>query len=115
MAQAGWKTEDMLNGIAGVMGLAAASGADLATTSDIVTDALTAFKMEASESARFADVLARTSADTNTDVLKMGETFKYVGSIAGAMHYSIEDMSIAIGLMANSGRHKCSVTKKLVA
>mgnify|MGYP004462459497 CR=1 FL=1 len=103
MAQAGWKTQDMLDGIAGVMDLAAASGADLATTSDIVTDALTAFKMEASESARFADVLARTSADTNTDVLKMGETFKYVGSIAGAMGYSIEDVSVAIGLMASAG------------
>ena len=103
MAQAGWKTQDMLDGIAGVMDLAAASGADLATTSDIVTDALTAFKMEASESARFADVLARTSADTNTDVLKMGETFKYVGSIAGAMGYSIEDVSVAIGLMARAG------------
>lgn len=103
MAQAGWKTQEMLDGIAGVMDLAAASGADLATTSDIVTDALSAFKMEASESARFANVLAQASADTNTDVLKMGETFKYVGSIAGTMGYSIEDMAIAIGLMANSG------------
>ena len=115
MAQAGWETQDMLNGIEGVMNLAAASGADLASTADIVTDALTSFKMEASESARFADVLAQASADTNTDVLKMGETFKYVGSIAGAMGYSIEDMAIAIGLCANSGRQTCSVTKKLVA
>lgn len=103
MAQAGWKTQDMLDGIAGVMDLAAASGADLASTSDIVTDALTSFGLEASQAGHFADVLAEASADSNTDVLKMGETFKYVGSIAGAMKYSIEDMSLAIGLMANRG------------
>ena len=115
MAQAGWKTQDMLDGIAGVMDLAAASGADLASTSDIVTDALTSFGLEASQAGHFADVLAEASADSNTDVLKMGETFKYVGSIAGAMKYSIEDMSLAIGLMANRGKQKCSVTKKLVA
>lgn len=103
MAQAGWKTQDMLNGIEGVMNLAAAAETDLATTSDIVTDALTAFGLKADEATHFADVLARASADTNTDVLKMGETFKYVGPLAGAMGYSIEDVSVAIGLMANSG------------
>lgn len=103
MAQAGWKTQDMLNGIEGVMNLAAAAETDLATTSDIVTDALTAFGLKAGEATHFADVLARASADTNTDVLKMGETFKYVGPLAGAMGYSIEDVSVAIGLMANSG------------
>ncbi len=103
MAQAGWKTQDMLNGIEGVMNLAAAAETDLATTSDIVTDALTAFGLKADEATHFADVLARASADTNTDVLKMGETFKYVGPLAGAMGYSIEDVSVSIGLMANSG------------
>lgn len=103
MAQAGWKTADMLNGINGVMNLAAASGADLATTSDIVTTSLSAFGLQASDSAHFADVLARASADSQTDVLQMGESFKYVGSIAGAMKYSIEDTSVALELMANSG------------
>lgn len=103
MAMAGWKTEDMLNGIEGVMNLAAASGADLATTSDIVTDALTAFGLEAKDSGHFADVLAAASSNANTNVEMMGETFKYAAPIAGALGYSIEDTAVAIGLMANAG------------
>ena len=103
MAMAGWKTEDMLNGISGIMDLAAASGEDLATTSDIVTDALTAFGMGAEDSGRFADVLAAASSNANTNVGLMGETFKYVAPVAGAMGYSVEDCATAIGLMANAG------------
>ena len=103
MAMAGWKTKDMLGGIEGILSLAAASGEDLATTSDIVTDAMTAFGMQASEAGHFADVLAVASSSANTNVGMMGETFKYVGSIAGAFGYSIEDSAIAIGLMANTG------------
>lgn len=103
MAMAGWKTEDMLNGLGGIMNLAAASGEDLATTSDIVTDALTAFGMSASESTRFADVLATAASNSNTTVAGMGETFKYVAPLAGALGYSVEDTAVAIGLMANSG------------
>lgn len=103
MAMAGWKTSDMLNGIEGIMDLAAASGEDLATTSDIVTDALTAFGMSASDSGHFADVLAAASANANTNVSMLGESFKYVAPVAGALGYSVEDVSIALGLMANSG------------
>lgn len=103
MAMAGWKTEDMLNGIDGIMNLAAASGEDLATTSDIVTDALTAFGMSASDSAHFADVLAKASSASNTNVSMMGETFKYVGATAGAFGYTAEDVATSIGLMANAG------------
>lgn len=103
MAMAGWKTEEMLGGIDGIMNLAAASGEDLATTSDIVTDALTAFGMTAEDSGRFADVLAAASSNANTNVSLMGETFKYVGALAGTMNYSVEDMASAIGLMANAG------------
>lgn len=103
MAMAGWKTADMTEGIAGIMNLAAASGEDLATTSDIVTDGLTAFGMAAKESGRFADVMAATSSNANTNVALMGETFKYCASTAGAMGYSIEDISIAIGIMGNAG------------
>ena len=102
MAMAGWKTADMLSGIDGIMNLAAASGSDLARTSDIVTDALTAFGKQAKDSGEFADVLAAASANANTNVDLMGETFKYVGSVAGAMGYSIQDISLATGLMANS-------------
>lgn len=103
MAMAGWKTGDMLDGIEGIMNLAAASGEDLATTSDIVTDALTAFGMSAADSGRFADVLAAASANANTNVGMLGESFKYVAPVAGALGYSAEDTSIALGLMANAG------------
>lgn len=103
MAMAGWKTDDMLDGIEGIMNLAAASGEDLATTSDIVTDALTAFGLSAKDSTHFADVLAAASSNANTNVSMMGETFKYVAPVAGALGFSVEDVSTAIGLMANSG------------
>lgn len=103
MAMAGWKTEDMLNGIEGIMNLAAASGENLATTSDIVTDALTAFGLSAADSTHFVDILAAASSNANTNVSMMGETFKYVAPVAGALGFSAEDCATAIGLMANSG------------
>lgn len=103
MAMAGWNTEQMVSGLPGVLSLAAASGADLATTSDIVTDALTAFGLEAKDSGKFADILAAASSKANTDVVMLGESFKYVAPLAGAMNYAAEDVSIALGLMANAG------------
>lgn len=103
MAMAGWKTEDMLDGLDGVLNLAAASGADLGTTSDIVTDALTAMGYSAGDAGRLADVMAAASSNANTNVEMMGETFKYAGAMAGTMGYSMEDTALAIGLMANSG------------
>lgn len=103
MAMAGWKSKDMISGIEGVMNLAAASGEDLATTSDIVTDALTAFGLKAEDSSHFADVLAAASSNANTNVSLMGETFKYSAPIAGTLGYSVEDTAVAIGLMANAG------------
>ena len=103
MAMAGWKTQEMLNGLEGVMSLAAASGENLGAVSDIVTDALTAFGLAASDTARFADVLAAASANSNTNVSMMGATFQYAAPVAGALGYSIEDTALAIGLMANAG------------
>lgn len=103
MALAGWDTKDMLKGIGGVMDLAAASGEDLASVSDIVTDNLTAFGMKAKDSTHFADVLAQTSSKANTDVRGLGEAFKYAAPVAGALGYTIEDTSVAIGLMSNAG------------
>ena len=103
MAMAGWKTNDMLEGIDGIMALAAASGADLATTSDIVTDALTAFGEEAGEAGRLADIMAAASSNANTNVEMMGETFKYAAPVAGSLGASMEDTAVAIGLMANVG------------
>ena len=103
MAMAGWKTNDMLSGIEGIMNLAAASGEDLATTSDIVTDALTALGLSAKDSGHFADILAAASSNANTNVAMMGETFKYCAPVAGALGFSAEDTAEAIGLMANAG------------
>lgn len=103
MSMAGWKSKDMLNGIEGIMDLAAASGEDLAGTSDIVTDALTAFNLKAKDAAHFSDVLAQASSNSNTNVSMMGETFKYVAPIAGALDYTAEDTATSIGLMANAG------------
>lgn len=102
MAMAGWKTNQMIGGLPGIMNLAAASGEDLASVSDIVTDALTAFGMTADQSGRFADVLAQASSNANTNVAMMGATFQKVAPVAGALGYSVEDMSLGIGLMANA-------------
>lgn len=103
MAMAGWKTEDMINGIEGIMNLAAASGSDLATTSDIVTDALTAMGYSAGDAGRLADVMAAASSNANTNVELMGQTFQYAAPLVGALGYSMEDTAVQIGLMANAG------------
>lgn len=103
MAMAGWKTEDMLAGLEGIMNLAAASGENLGATSDIVTDALTAFGMSAEQSGHFADVLAAASSNANTNVGLLGDSFRYVAPVAGALGYTAEDTAVALGLMANSG------------
>ena len=103
MAMAGWKTQDMMDGIEGIMYLAGATGEDLATTSDIVTDALTAFGMTAKDTNKFVDVLAKTANSSNTNVSMLGESFKYAAPSAGALGYSAEDVATALGMMANSG------------
>ncbi|WP_323697491.1 phage tail tape measure protein [Staphylococcus pseudintermedius] len=103
MALAGWDTKEMMTGIDGVMQLAAASGEDLGAVSDIVTDSLTAFGLKAKDSGHFADVLAQASSKANTDVRGLGEAFKYAAPVAGALGYTVEDTSIAIGLMSNAG------------
>ncbi len=103
MAMAGWKADQMTAGLPAILSLAAASGEDLGAVSDIVTDALTAFGLTAEDAAVFSDVLAQASSNSNTNVGMMGETFKYVAPVAGALKFSIQDMAVAIGLMANAG------------
>ena len=115
MAMAGWEANQMMEGLDGVMVLAAASGESLASVSDIVTDALTAFGMEANQAGDFADLLASTASSANTNVAMMGETFKYAAPLFGAVGYSAEDAALAIGLMSNAGRNTCSVAGKLAA
>lgn len=131
MSMAGWKTKEMLGGIEGVMNLAAASGEELGTVSDILTDAMTAFGLSASgtvsiklsdgsmkevaNATHFADVLAAASSNSNTNVALLGESFKYCAPLAGQFKFSVEDTALALGLMANSGKHKCSVVWKQAA
>lgn len=103
MAMAGWKTSDMIDGLPAIMDAAAASGEELGTVSDIITDGLTAFGLQAADSSHFADVLAAASSNANTNIGMMGETFKYVAPMAGALKYSVDDVAVGIGLMANSG------------
>lgn len=103
MAMAGWKSEQMVAGLPGVMHLAAASGEELGLVSDIVTDSMTAFGLGAEETSHFVDVLATTSSSANTNVSMLGESFKYAAPVAGALGYSIEDTALALGLMANAG------------
>lgn len=103
MGMAGWKTNQILEGTPGILDLATASGEELATVSDIVTDGLTAFGLKAEDTSHFVNVLAEAARSSNTNVSMMGESFKYVGPVAGSMGYSIDDVAVALGLMANSG------------
>lgn len=103
MGMAGWKSQEMIDGLPGIMNLAAASGEDLGTTSDIVTDALTAFGLTAKDTGEFVDVLAAASTNSNTNVSLLGESFKYVAPVAGALGYKAQDVAVALGLMANAG------------
>ena len=103
MGMAGWKTQDMLNGLPGILNLAAAGGTDLATTSDIVTDGLTAMGLTAKDTDKFVDIMASTCSNANTNIELMGETLKYVGPVAGSLGIEMDDLSVAIGLMGNAG------------
>lgn len=103
MGMAGWKTQEMLGGLPGIMALAAASGEDLGMVSDIVTDSLTAFGWEANRASEFADILAQAATNSNTDVKRMGETFKYIAPIAGSLGVEVEDVALSIGLLASQG------------
>ena len=103
LGMAGWKTDQIIAGMPGMLDLAAASGSDLATVADIVSDDLTAFGMSADQAGHMADVMAAASTNANTNVEMMGMTIKYAGAVAGALGYSLEDVSIATGLMANAG------------
>ena len=103
MALAGWDTQEMLDGIEGMLSLAAASGEDLGQVSDIVTDALTALGLEAKDTGHFVDVLAAASANSNTTVAQMGQAFKYLATTGGVLGYTIDDVATALGLLANNG------------
>ena len=103
MGMAGWKTEDMLSGLPGVLNLASAGGTDLALTADILTDGLTSMGLTAKDADKFVDIMASTCSNANTNIELMGETLKYVGPVAGSLGIEMDDLSVAIGLMGNAG------------
>ena len=103
MGMAGWKTNQIMAVTPAILNLATASGEDLSTTCDIVTDALTAFHLSAEDTTMFVNTLAEAARSSNTNVALMGESFKYAAPTAGAMGYEINDVALALGLMANNG------------
>lgn len=103
MALAGFDTNEILASTGGMLSLASASGEDLATVTDILTDSMTAFGDGAGDASRYADVLATAQAKSNTTVGLLGEAFKYVAPLAGSYQYKLEDITTALGMMANAG------------
>lgn len=110
MGLAGWDANESIAALGPVLNLAAAGNLDLGRTSDIVTDAMTALQISAEgytngvqNAEHFTNVLAATMANSNTDVDQLGEAFKYVAPLAGAAGIEAEDLSLALGLMANVG------------
>ena len=103
MGLAGWKTEQQLAGLQGIVDLAAASGEDLAVVSDIVTDSITAFGLTADDVSKYVDILAATVTNSNTDVAQLGNAFKYAAPVAGALGADVDDVALSLGLMANAG------------
>ena len=103
LGMAGWNSQQIMAGMPGLLNLAAASGTDLARTADIVSDDLTAFGLGAEHAGHMADVFAKTSTKTNTNVEMLGETMKYAAPVAHAFGASLEETAALTGLMANSG------------
>lgn len=103
LASAGFTTAEIMEAIPGLLDLAAASGADLATASEIAASSIRGFGLEASEAGHVADVLAEAAARTNAQVEDMGDAMKYVAPVANAMGLSLEETAAAIGIMSDAG------------
>lgn len=103
MAKAGWSTEQILDGMAGVLDAAAASGEGLASVSTIVADAITGFGLEAGDSARIADLLTQAANSGTIGITDLGESFKYIAPVAQSMGFSVEDVTTAISAMSMAG------------
>ena len=100
---AGWTAKENIDGLKGILDLASASGTDLARTSDIMTDAISAFGYKASDSAKFADVMTKACTSANVSVDTLGESYKYCGAICGTMGYSIDEITTSLAVMGNMG------------
>lgn len=103
LASAGFTTQEIMEAMPGLLDLAASSGADLATSSEIAASAIRGFGLEASSSAHIADVFAEAAARTNAQTEDMGEAMKYIAPIANTMGLKIEEVAAAIGIMSDAG------------
>ena len=103
LARAGFKTNEIISAMPGLLNMAAAEGMDLANAADIAASAIAGFGLDASEAGRVADVLAKTSAASNTSIALLGESLKYVAPIAKGLGFSIEQVNAMLGVMANAG------------
>ncbi|KOC33901.1 phage tail tape measure protein [Clostridium botulinum] len=103
LARAGWKTGEIMQGVGPVLSFATANAIDLGQAAGIVSNGLSQFGLKAKDTTMFTDVLSATAASANTDISLLGETFKYCGPVAGSLGYKLQDVAVAIGLMANKG------------
>src|SRR5690625_765385 len=103
LARAGYSTDEIMTSIPSVLDLAAAGAIDLGSAADITSNILSGFGMEASETAKVANILALASARSNVEVQGLGEAFKYVGPVASMAGLSIEDTTAAVGLLGDAG------------
>lgn len=103
MAKAGWSSQQIIDGMGGVLDAAAASGEGLAAVSTIVADAITGFGLEAKDSARIADLLTQAANSGTIGINDLGESFKYIAPVAGSMGLSVEDVTTALSAMSMAG------------
>ena len=103
LASAGFTVDQQIAALSGTLGLAAATQADLAFTSETVAAALSGFGMKAEETNRVANVFAATISKSQATIYKLSDSMRYAGPIAGSFGMSIESTSAALGILYNAG------------
>ena len=103
LALAGYDTEQMCNTLPTVLNLAAAGGIDLASASDMVTDAMSALGMGVDEAETMVDQMAKTASSTNTSVAQLGEGILTIGATAKSVKGGTAELNTALGILANNG------------
>lgn len=103
LAMAGWKTNDIMAGMPGLLDLSAASGADLARTADIISNVMTGMGLEADQASHVADVFAYAMSNSNVTVEQLGESMKYAAPVAKAFGASLEDTTALVSMMGDAG------------
>lgn len=103
LGMAGWETSAILDGMPGLLSLAASANMELGRAADITSNIMAAFNIEAAEAGRVADILAHASSNSNTNVEQLGEAMKYVAPTANTLGLSIEDTAAAIMAVSDAG------------